>query len=141
MRPSIMSLGATMSTPACGLHQRLLDQHFDGLVVQDVAGVVEQAVLAVAGERVERHVGHHAQLREFLLQRRTTRGTSLRDSRLRGRRASSARIDDREQRQHRDAQGHALLRHRQQQVEAERSTPGMEATAWRLRSPSSTNTG
>ena len=31
-----------------GLHQRLLDQHLDGLVVEDVAGVVEQAVLAVA---------------------------------------------------------------------------------------------
>ena len=68
MRPSIMSLGATMSTPACGLHQRLLRQHRDRLVVEDVAAVVEQAVLAVAGERVERHVGQHAQLGEALLQ-------------------------------------------------------------------------
>ena len=44
-----------------GLHQRLLVQHGHGLVVEDVAGVVEQAVLAVAGERVERDVGQHAE--------------------------------------------------------------------------------
>ena len=47
-----------------GLRQRLLGQHGHGLVVQDVAGVVEQAVLAVAGEGVERHVGHDAEFRE-----------------------------------------------------------------------------
>ena len=52
-----------------GLRQRLLHQHLDGLVVQDVAGVVEQAVLAVAGEGVQRHVGHHAELGKALLQR------------------------------------------------------------------------
>jgi hypothetical protein len=45
------------------LGQRLLDQHFHGFVVQDVAGVVQQAVLAVAGEGVQRHIGHHAQAR------------------------------------------------------------------------------
>ena len=49
-----------------GLRQRLPHQHLDGLVVQDVAGLVEQAVLAVAGERVQRDVGHHAQLGEAL---------------------------------------------------------------------------
>jgi hypothetical protein len=58
-----------------GLHQRLLHQHLDRLVVEDVAGVVEQAVLAVRGERVERHVGHHAQLGEALLQFAHHRGT------------------------------------------------------------------
>jgi hypothetical protein len=47
-----------------GLHQRLLRQHGHGLVVEDVAGVVEQAVLAVAGEGVQRHVGEQAQLGE-----------------------------------------------------------------------------
>ena len=47
-----------------GLHQRLLRQHRHGLVVEDVAGRVEQAVLAVRGERVERDVGHQAELGE-----------------------------------------------------------------------------
>ena len=47
-----------------GLRQRLADQHLHGLVVEDVAGFVEQAVLAVAGEGVQRHVGHDAQVRE-----------------------------------------------------------------------------
>ena len=64
MRPSIMSLGATMSTPASAWVSAWLHQHLDGLVVEDVAGFVEQAVLAVAGEGVQRHVGHHAQVRE-----------------------------------------------------------------------------
>ena len=51
-----------------GLHQRLLGEHGDGLVVDDVAGRVEQAVLAVARERVEGDVGHDAELGEALLQ-------------------------------------------------------------------------
>ena len=61
-----MSLGATMSTPASACVSACFDQHLHRLVVQDVAGVVEQAVLAVAGEGIQRHVGHHAQLREVL---------------------------------------------------------------------------
>ena len=47
MRPSIMSLGATMSTPASACTSACSAQHRDGLVVDDVAGRVEQAVLAV----------------------------------------------------------------------------------------------
>ena len=66
MRPSIMSLGATMSTPASACTRACAVQHLDGVVVEDVAGVVEQAVLAVAGEGVERHVGQQAELREAL---------------------------------------------------------------------------
>ena len=68
MRPSIMSLGATMSTPASACVSAWLHQHLDGLVVQDVTCVVQQAVLAVAGEGVQRHVGHHAQFGEPLFQ-------------------------------------------------------------------------
>ena len=56
-----------------GLHQRLLHQHRHGFVVHDVAGFarvrVQQPVLAVAGERVQRHVGHHTEFREAVLQR------------------------------------------------------------------------
>ena len=104
-----------------GLGQRLPHQHFHRLVVQDVAGVVEQAVLAVAGEGVERHVGHHAQLAgSCFFSSRTTRGT--RPSRVPGfaavRRLERG-IDHREQRHRRDAELHALLGHRQQQVEAQ----------------------
>ena len=48
------------------LHQRLLDQHRDGLVVEDHA-VAHQAVMAVAGVGIERHVAEDADLRHFLL--------------------------------------------------------------------------
>ena len=34
------------------------------LVVQDVAGLVEDPVLAMAGERIERDVGQHAEIRK-----------------------------------------------------------------------------
>ena len=68
MRPSIMSLGATMSTPASACTSACCDQHRDRLVVDDVAAVVEQAVLAVRGERVERDVGQQPELGEALLQ-------------------------------------------------------------------------
>ena len=74
-----------------GLHQRLADQHLHGLVVEDVAGVVEQAVLAVAGVRVERHVGHQPELRKARLQRaHRARHQALGVAAPRGRRASSA---------------------------------------------------
>ena len=49
-----------------GLHQRLLDQHLDGLVVEDLAAV-HQAVMAVAGVGIERHVAHDADVRHRLL--------------------------------------------------------------------------
>ncbi len=55
-----------MSQPASRLHQRLLDQHRDRLVVEDDA-VAQQAVMAVAGEGIERHVAQDADLRHFLL--------------------------------------------------------------------------
>ena len=66
-RPSIMSDGAMMSQPASRLHQRLLDQHRDGFVVEDDAVVAQQAVMAVAGVGIERHVAQDADLRHFLL--------------------------------------------------------------------------
>ncbi|MPM47174.1 hypothetical protein SDC9_93882 [bioreactor metagenome] len=50
------------------MRERLADEYFDGVVVDDVAGIVQHAVLAVAGVWVQRHVGEHAQVREFLLQ-------------------------------------------------------------------------
>ena len=44
------------------LHQRLLHQNVERLVVEDVARVVDYAILAVRGIRIERHVGHDSQL-------------------------------------------------------------------------------
>ena len=64
MRPSIMSDGATMSTPASAWQSAWRDERRHGRVVGHVAGRVEQAVLAVAGIGVERDVGDHAELRE-----------------------------------------------------------------------------
>ena len=55
------------------LHQRLLDQHRDGFVVEDDA-VAQQAVMAVAGEGIERHVAEDADVRHFLLDRARWRG-------------------------------------------------------------------
>ena len=52
-----------------GVRQRLLDQRLDGDVVHDVAGVVDDAVLAVRRVRIERDVGDHAELRDGLLDR------------------------------------------------------------------------
>ena len=52
-----------------GMRQRLLDQRIDGDVVHDVAGIVDDAVLAVRRVRVERDVGDHAELRHGLLDR------------------------------------------------------------------------
>ena len=49
-----------------GLGQRLLHQHRHGFIIHDVAALgrvrVQQSVLAMAGERVQRNIGHDAQL-------------------------------------------------------------------------------
>jgi len=52
------------------LHQRLLHQHVERYVVEDVARLVDDAVLSVRGVRVERDVGHDPQAREARLERR-----------------------------------------------------------------------
>ncbi len=58
-----------MSQPASRLHHRLAAQDRHGLVVLDIAGA-DDAVMAVRGERVERHVAQHAEIGQRLLQRR-----------------------------------------------------------------------
>ena len=91
MRPSIMSLGATMSTPASACTSACSREHGHGAVVDDVAAVVEQPVLAVAGEGVERHVGQHAQFAGSASSARAPRAAPGRPGWWpRGRRASSA---------------------------------------------------
>ena len=102
-----------------GLHQRLLGQHGHGAVVDDVAAVVQQPVLAVTGEGVERHVGQDAQFGEAFLQ--FANGARHQPGRVGGL-ASVGRLqrglDHREQRHHRDAQRDAFLGRGEQPVDA-----------------------
>ena len=49
------------------MSERLLLQHGNGFVVQDVAGLVDQAVLSMAGIRIERDVRDDADLWEASL--------------------------------------------------------------------------
>ena len=67
-RPSIMSDGAMMSAPASAWSTAWRDQQRDRLVVEDPLAV-HQAVMAVAGVGVERHVGDDADLRHGRLDR------------------------------------------------------------------------
>ena len=120
-----------------GVRQRLLDQRLDGLVVDHVAGVVDQAVLAVRGVRIERDVGDHAELGKALPSARAPRAArGRRDSTLRARRALFAvGRRDREQRQRRDAErmrfaGDASAARRS----TARSTPGIDGTGSRCAS-------
>ena len=62
MRPSIISEGATISAPGVGLDQRLLGQDLDRVVVDDVADIVDHAVVAVRRIWVERDVGQNTDL-------------------------------------------------------------------------------
>ena len=64
-----MSDGATMSAPGRGLHQRLLDEDAHRVVVDDVAAIVDEAVMAVRGVGIERDVGEHADFRHRILDR------------------------------------------------------------------------
>jgi hypothetical protein len=131
MRPSIMSDGATTSAPACGVAQRLLGQRLEGLVVHHVAarvGGVDQAVLAVAGVGIERHVGDHAQLGEARLQRlHGARHQALGIPGLLGAGRLAGAVDHREQRQRRHAQAQASSATRSSRSIDTRSTPGIEA--------------
>ncbi|MDT4858233.1 hypothetical protein FQZ97_926910 [compost metagenome] len=82
--------------------------------------LVQQPVLAVAGERVERHVGHHAQLRELLLQlAHHPRHQAVRVHGFFAIGRLERLVDHREQRHHRNAQFHAVFGHGQQQVQAQ----------------------
>ena len=55
-----------MSQPASASHQRLLHQHLDRLVVDDLVAA-HQAVMAVAGVGIERDVAQDADVGHFLL--------------------------------------------------------------------------
>ena len=109
-------------------YDRLLREHGHRLVVEDVAAVVEQAVLAVRGEGVERDVGHHAEFGEALLQLAHDAGhQALGVERLAAVVELELLVDHREQRHHRDAELHAVFGHRQQAIQAEALHAGHRA--------------
>ncbi|MNC19631.1 hypothetical protein D3C75_675660 [compost metagenome] len=104
--------------------QRLLDQRIDGDVVLHVAAIVEDAVLAVGGERVEGHVGDDAQLRKARTQGAGgALGQAVRIPGLLGEQRLLLQRGDREQRQRRNAQRNALGRLLEQQVDGQALDP------------------
>ena len=88
--------------------KRLLGQRFERLVVEHVAARIvgrDQAILAVAGIGVKRHVGDDAELGERLLQRRHgARHQPVRIPGFLGARRLERRIDHRKQGQRRNAE-------------------------------------
>ncbi len=120
MRPSIMSDGATTSAPASACDRACLHQHLDRLVVQHVAAVVDQAVLAMRGERIQGDVGDHAQLGQRVLERahRALRQAVGVEGLGRVLTLRAGRRD-RKQRHRRDTQGMHLARLGDQQVDTQ----------------------
>src|SRR5690606_20595577 len=100
-----------------GLNESLASQYFDGGFIQDIACVVDHAVLSVAGVRIQGDVGKNAQIGKAQLE-------ILDDSwdqavRVGGFDAIGglkAGVNDRKQGQNRDAQFHALLGDMQKRV-------------------------
>ncbi len=115
-----MSLGGDDVDTGDGVVDGLAGQHLHGVVVQDVAGLVEQAVLAVAGVGVQRHVGHDAQLGEFFFQRpHHARNQAVGVERFFAIGRLQRGLNRRKQRQHRNAQTHAFFGHWQQQIQTQ----------------------
>ena len=67
-RPSIMSLGATISAPARACETAALASHSSVGSFCDFA-IHHQAAVAVAGVLAIANVGHHQELRDFALER------------------------------------------------------------------------
>ena len=85
MRPSIMSEGATISAPASACASACLTSA-STVLVHHVAAGVDQAVLAVGGVRIQRHVADQAEFAAVPASRRAWRAASdRRDSRPRRR--------------------------------------------------------
>ena len=72
MRPSIMSLGATMIRAGRSMRERRLREKFDRLIVQDMEMFAihsRHAAMAVAHVFAETDIGDHDQLRTFRFDR------------------------------------------------------------------------
>jgi len=100
------------------LRQRLLDQDLQRDVVEDVARLVDHAVLTVRGIGIQRDIRHDAQLREARFQRSSgARHEPARIECLSPVGALQPLLDDRKKRHDRNARGHALLGDRQQPIQ------------------------
>ncbi len=101
-----------------GLHERLLHQHFVGLIVQHVAMLVDQSILAVCRVRIECHVGQYAEFGEALLDGLDrARHQAFGIEGLAPVRGFEWRGDHRKERHHRDSERNALVGDRQQLVD------------------------
>ena len=99
------------------MHDGLPCQHGDRLVVHHIAAGVDQAILTVAGIRVQRDVGDDAEFGKTGFQRGDGTGDqTIGVERFFRAQGFQTGINNRKQRQRGDAQLHALLRHRQQQI-------------------------
>ena len=143
MRPSIMSDGATMSTPASRVSERLLLQYREGLVVEHIAGLVDEAVLPMARVGIERDVGDDADFRKALLQfAHAARHQALGIEGLLGVGGLQRGVDHRKERDRRNAECERLLDHREQVVDAAaRRRRASKPPARGALLPSRTNTG
>jgi len=98
---------------------RLTNEHRDGGVIEDVAGVVDNAVLAVHGVRVKSHVSNDEQV--GILGFDCSHGRlyeTLRVGALGAVQTLLVAVDHRKQGDSRDAQGYSLLKLFEQAVNA-----------------------
>jgi len=61
--PSILHIGGRNNVDAApGLCQGLISQYLDGFIVEDSARIINQAILPMAGVRIQGNVGHDSDL-------------------------------------------------------------------------------
>ena len=97
----------------------------EGFIVENVTRCVDQAVLAVAGVGIERHIGDHAEIRKARLERlHNPRHQAIGIEGLGGIEGFLAILDHREERQRRHAKRHRLLGDAQQIVEGDATDAG-----------------
>ncbi len=111
--------------PRLGVGERLLDQDLGGDVVQHIAFVINDAVLTVGGEGIERHIGDNPQLREAGLEGTgSALGQAIRVVGLFRHQALALQRSHREQGDGWHPELHQLGRFLQQQIDGETLHPG-----------------
>src|SRR5579859_3947615 len=100
--------------------QRLLYQHFDGLVIEHITAGIDEPVLSMAGIGIKRDIGDDTQLRKSLLQRPDgCRGEAFRIEGLARIGGSETIVDHREQCDGRNSELHTPLRLLEQAVDGQ----------------------
>jgi len=107
-----------------GMGKRLIDQRLNGDVIENIPVVVDDAVLAMGGERVQRHVRNHTQFRTGCFQgANRSLGQTVR---IPGPGAGEIFLlnrNDRKQGNGRDTQDHQLRRLLHQQINTQTLHP------------------